>query len=92
MVVLVHGRGWNGRVEGWPGSGYLNPGACGDQKFFDRVGAVPPDAGMVVIEGGLNDDAPLEQLPSAVHRLPAALAERAPHTAWSCWESRRCGS
>lgn len=76
--LLVRARGWNGLVEGWPGTGYLNAGACGNQRFLDRVGAVPHDAGMVVIEGGLNDGAHPEQLPSAAHRLLVALAERAP--------------
>ncbi|GLZ51769.1 hypothetical protein Acsp07_13860 [Actinomycetospora sp. NBRC 106378] len=52
------GRAWGTTtwVDAIDGTGFVNPGYCGNQTYADRVGAVLARAPrLVVVEGGLND-------------------------------------
>jgi lysophospholipase L1-like esterase len=49
--------GWDYKVNGISGTGYVNPGISKQGTYVDRITALPADEGMrvVVIQGGLND-------------------------------------
>jgi acyl-CoA thioesterase-1 len=66
------------RVAGFSGSGFSRHASrCGDVSFATRAAAAGSDAGLVVVEGGLNDfDRTEEEIEAGFARLVAALAGR----------------
>lgn len=57
-TLIGRQKHWTTYVNAVGGTGFANPGACGGQTYGDRVPAVlalHPE--LVLIEGGLNDDA-----------------------------------
>jgi acyl-CoA thioesterase-1 len=63
-------------VAGFSGTGLSNTAGCAGESFAERAGAaVPDDASLVVVEGGLNDyDQPPAAIAAGFGRLMAALA------------------
>ena len=47
--------GWDARIDAFSGSGFVNPGPCGDEKYAARTSEVRPTDENVVFQGGLND-------------------------------------
>lgn len=64
------------QVAGFSGSGFsATASSCADVSFADRAAAsVGPGAGLVIVEGGLNDvDQPDEAIRAGFHRLMTRL-------------------
>ena len=74
-------QGWHATMAGFPGTGYATEGPCGGNAFIHRLSALPADAEVVVIEGGLNDaifDVVSASLAAAASDLLAAVRSAAP--------------
>ena len=74
-------EGWDATMAGFPGTGYAVEGTCGGNDFIHRLGLLPPDADIVVIEGGLNDaifSVPVPTLTADATALIARIRELAP--------------
>ncbi|MFC4243331.1 SGNH/GDSL hydrolase family protein [Gryllotalpicola reticulitermitis] len=81
-VLTARALGMRANVVGWPGSGYVNPSACGGHPFSRQLAqALSPVPRILVIEGGTNDytysDA---RLRSAAASLVATVKREAPTT------------
>lgn len=75
---LAEERGWDVTVSAVAATGWTPGGACADgRSYLLRVPMIPPDAGMVLLEGGLNDDRSTDVRRHAAATL-AAVRERAP--------------
>jgi acyl-CoA thioesterase-1 len=76
--VLSRALGWRAAVDGFPGSGFTNGGACPDERYAERIGRIPADAALVLVEGGLNDVKDPSEVPAAADQLLAAVHARVP--------------
>jgi hypothetical protein len=73
--------GWDYKVNGVNGTGYLKPGSHKTRTYLGRIGALAPDSGMqvVVLQGGLNDESQsLSQLPDAASAAVDLLRAKYP--------------
>ncbi|MDM7887441.1 SGNH/GDSL hydrolase family protein [Curtobacterium sp. RHCJP20] len=55
------------------GTGFVNPGFCGDGSFAERARDIPDDGSQLLIEGGLND---VGEDPTVVKSAAGALIAR----------------
>lgn len=55
-VLLARQARWRLRIRGIGGTGFVNPGSCGNGSYQARVAQVLSDRpNLVIVEGGLND-------------------------------------
>ena len=94
--LLAERMGWSTRVAGYSGSGYVTAGACGTD-YMQRADGVPAAPELVLLEGGVDDQAvmrDLQGIEQAVRdAIAAARSAAAPgRGSWSsgCLRSRSC--
>lgn len=76
--------GWDYKVDGVNGTGYLKPGSDKARTYLGRIRALATDSGMqvVVLQGGLNDESQsLRQLPDAASTAVDLLRAKYPQAA-----------
>jgi acyl-CoA thioesterase-1 len=76
--LLARSLGWNASIDGFPGTGFVADDGCPGERYGERVDRVPPDAQLVLVEGGLNDVTGGAALGPAADAVLSALHARVP--------------